>query len=122
MSRWIAWPSAVVVVIAAVIAIAAYWKISLAIEARRCDAKSDAELLAMARHAAHDTAPQMGATGIDPAPVSSHYKPDGYARAKFVFRTLGEPPQAADVDISRNCHAAVGWLVTRPPLHWAAGA
>jgi len=117
MSRWIAWPSAVVVVVAAIIAITVIWKVSLAIEERRCDARSDAELLAMARHAAQETAPDMGATGIDPTPVTAHYRPAGSTRAKFTFRTLEAHPQTADVDISRNCHPGVGWLAIRPPLH-----
>ena len=108
------WVALCVAVVAA--AMIAAWQISLAIERRQCAAKSNSELLAMAREAAGDTTAEMGASRIDLKPFKTRYNPDDSARAEFAFRILGTRPQTADVWITRNCHAMVGWLVIMPPL------
>jgi hypothetical protein len=98
-----------------VTAIAA-WNISLALERQRCDAKSNAELLGMARHAAQSVAPEMGAVAVNPNPTKVRFHPNDTARAEFAFVTADGHRQTAEVSISRNCHVMVGWLSIMPPL------
>ncbi|MDT1047255.1 hypothetical protein, partial [Pseudomonas aeruginosa] len=89
--------------------------ISLTVERDRCDAKSNAELLAMARRGAESAAAEMGAVAMNPMPTKVRYHPNDSARAEFAFVTMGTSPQTMDVSISRNCHVVVGWL-SIPPL------
>lgn len=103
--RWIAFCLAVVAV-----AITAAWRVNLMTERNACDAKSSSELLRMAHDAANNATAEMGASPIDPLPLTIRYNPDQSTRVEFEFMTRGASPQKEEVRITRNCHVIVAWL------------
>lgn len=95
-----------------VVALVAVFVVSLAIERRRCSAKTNPELQTMALEAAQHAAAAMGASAIESKPVQARYfSGSGPVRAKFKFKADGGRPRIADVWISNNCNILVGWML-----------